>query len=56
MPLITCVIGKGNQIAIIYDSPVTNIKKITYEQLQNQIIQFSGALKIVVKGSVIISQ
>ncbi len=38
--------GKGNQIAIIYDSPVTNIKKkISYKQLQGQIIQFSGALK-----------
>ena len=38
--------GRGNQIAIIYDSPVTNVKKkITYEQLQSQIIQFSGALK-----------
>lgn len=38
--------GKGNQTAIIYDSPVTNIKKkISYKQLQGQIIQFSGALK-----------
>ena len=38
--------GKGNQTAIIYDSPVTNIKKkISYKQLQGQVIQFSGALK-----------
>ena len=38
--------GKGNQTAIIYDSPVTNIKKkISYKRLQEQIIQFSGALK-----------
>ncbi|MDC1086043.1 propionyl-CoA synthetase [Alphaproteobacteria bacterium] len=38
--------GKGNQTAIIYDSPVTKIKKkISYKQLQGQIIQFSGALK-----------
>ena len=38
--------GRGNQTAIIYDSPVTNIKKkISYKQLQGQIIQFSGALK-----------
>ena len=32
--------GKGNQTAIIYDSPVTNVKKqISYNQLQRQIIQ-----------------
>ena len=38
--------GRGNQTAIIYDSPVTNVKKqISYNQLQRQIIQFSGALK-----------
>jgi len=37
--------GRGNQTAIIYDSPVTNVKKqISYNQLQRQIIQFSGAL------------
>ena len=49
--------GRGNQIAIIYDSPVTNVKKkLTYEQLQSQIIQFSGALKKlgVVKGDRVI--
>ena len=37
--------GRGNQTAIIYDSPVTNVKKqISYNQLQRQTIQFSGAL------------
>jgi propionyl-CoA synthetase len=38
--------GRGNQVAIIYDSPVTNTKqKITYSQLQHKVSQFAGALK-----------
>ncbi len=37
--------GRGEQDAIIYDSPVTNSKKrITYSQLQYQVSQFAGAL------------
>ncbi len=37
--------GRGEQDAIIYDSPVTNTKKkITYSQLQYQVSQFAGAL------------
>jgi len=38
--------GKGDQAAIIYDSPVTNtIKEITYKELQEQVAGFAGALK-----------
>ncbi|SHO50955.1 propionyl-CoA synthetase [Desulfopila aestuarii] len=37
--------GKGDHVAIIYDSPVTNtIKKITYKELQQQVASFAGAL------------
>lgn len=37
--------GKGDHVAIIYDSPVTNtIKKITYKELQDQVATFAGAL------------
>mgnify|MGYP001158395455 FL=1 len=37
--------GRGEQDAIIYDSPVTNNKKkITYSQLQYKVSQFAGAL------------
>ncbi len=37
--------GRGEQDAIIYDSPVTNTKRrITYSQLQYQVSQFAGAL------------
>lgn len=37
--------NRGDQIALIYDSPVTNtIKKITYLELRNQVAQFAGAL------------
>jgi len=37
--------GKGDHVAIIYDSPVTNtIKKITYKELQQQVSSFAGAL------------
>ncbi len=49
--------GRGEQDAIIYDSPVTNTKKrITYSQLQYKVSQFAGALtKLgVVKGDRVI--
>jgi len=37
--------GKGEKIAIIYDSPITNFqKKITYKELKNQVSIFAGAL------------
>jgi len=37
--------GRGNQLALIYDSPVTNtIKKYTYNQLFQEVEQFAGAL------------
>ena len=37
--------GRGEQDAIIYDSPVTNIKqKISYLELQYKVSQFAGAL------------
>jgi len=37
--------GKGEKIAIIYDSPITNSqKKITYAQLKDQVSIFAGAL------------
>jgi propionyl-CoA synthetase len=37
--------GRGSQVAIIYDSPVTNVlEKITYQQLLDQVSRFAGAL------------
>ena len=38
--------GRGDQVAIIYDSPVTDtIRKITYSELQQQVSVFAGALR-----------
>ena len=38
--------GRGEQDAILYDSPVTNTKKrITYSDLKYQVSIFAGALK-----------
>ncbi len=38
--------GRGNQAAIIYDSPVTDTKRtITYNQLLQLVAKFAGALK-----------
>ena len=38
--------GRGDQPAIIYDSPVTNtIKTYTYSQLQQETSSFAGVLK-----------
>ena len=38
--------GRGEKIAIIYDSPITNTqKKITYKELKDQVALFAGALK-----------
>ena len=37
--------GRGDQVAIYYDSPVTDTKKsITYSQLQEQVARFAGGL------------
>ena len=37
--------GKGDQIAIIYDSPVTDtIRKITYKELLDEVSKFAGGL------------
>jgi len=37
--------GRGNQAALIYDSPVTNtIKKFTYTELRDEVAKFAGAL------------
>jgi propionyl-CoA synthetase len=38
--------GSGEQVALIYDSPVTNTKKqYTYAQLLSEVAQFAGVLK-----------
>ena len=38
--------GRGDQLAIYYDSPVTNTKKaITYQALLDQVARFAGVLK-----------
>ncbi|KAL3225709.1 hypothetical protein MRX96_025634 [Rhipicephalus microplus] len=38
--------GKGDHVAIIYDSPVTNvIAKITYKELKDQVSRVAGVLK-----------
>ncbi|MBW1743837.1 MAG: propionyl-CoA synthetase [Deltaproteobacteria bacterium] len=37
--------GRGNQVALIYDSPVTNtIKKYTYAALRDEVAKFAGVL------------
>jgi propionyl-CoA synthetase len=37
--------GRGDQNAIIYDSPVTDtIKKITYNEMRDEVARFAGAL------------
>ncbi len=49
--------GRGDQTAIIYDSPVTNtIRKISYTELQDQVACFAGALQSqgVCKGDTVI--
>lgn len=38
--------GRGDQLALIYDSPVTDtIKKYTYSQLRDEVATFAGVLK-----------
>ena len=38
--------GRADQVALIYDSPVTNtIEKFTYRELLEQVSRFAGALK-----------
>jgi propionyl-CoA synthetase len=49
--------GRADQIALIYDSPVTNtIKKFTYRELLDQVSRFAGVLKTlgVTKGDTVI--
>ncbi len=49
--------GRGEQTAIIYDSPVTDtIRKISYKELQSDVAKFAGALKSqgVTKGDTVI--
>ena len=38
--------GRGEQLALIYDSPVTDtLKKYTYCQLRDEVAQFAGVLR-----------
>ena len=49
--------GRGEQTAIIYDSPVTDtIRKISYKELQDEVALFAGGLKSqgVEKGDTVI--
>jgi propionyl-CoA synthetase len=49
--------GRGDQVAIIYDSPVTNtIQKITYSEFLDEVSRFAGVLASlgVVKGDTVI--
>jgi propionyl-CoA synthetase len=49
--------GRGNQAAIIHDSPVTGtVRTITYRELQEQVAAFAGALRSqgVTKGDTVI--
>ncbi len=40
------VAGRGEQTAIIYDSPVTDsVERITYRELQDRVSRFAGALR-----------
>src|SRR5688572_15795930 len=37
--------GRADQLALIYDSPVTNsIKQYTYRELRDEVARFAGAL------------
>ena len=41
-----CEAGRGDQIALIHDSPVTGtIQKITYDELRNRVAMLAGALR-----------
>ena len=41
-----CEAGRGAQIALIHDSPVTGtIQKITYDELRNRVAMLAGALR-----------
>ena len=49
--------GRGDQVALIYDSPVTKtIQKFTYHELLDQVSRFAGALKSlgVTRGTTVI--
>lgn len=49
--------GRADQVAIIYDSPVTNtITKITYKELQDKVATFAGGLASlgVTKGDTVV--
>lgn len=49
--------GRADQVAIIYDSPVTDtVTKITYKELQEKVATFAGALvnQGVVKGDTVV--
>lgn len=49
--------GRGDQTAIIYDSPVTDtVRKITYRELREQVATFAGALRAqgISKGDTVI--
>ncbi len=49
--------GRGDQVAIIFDSPVTDtVRKITYGQVQDEVSRFAGVLqeKGVGKGDTVI--
>lgn len=49
--------GKGDQVAIIYDSPVTDtIRKITYKELLGEVSKFAGGLASlgVTKGDTVV--
>ncbi|OAX57205.1 hypothetical protein A5N15_08840 [Rothia kristinae] len=41
----TCATGRGDQVAILHDSPVTGTRtEITYARLQEEVAAFAGAL------------
>ena len=49
--------GRGDQVAIIHDSPVTDsITKVTYKELQEKVAQLAGALQAngIAKGDTVI--
>jgi len=42
-----CESGRGGQVALIYDSPVTSqVKTFTYFELRDQVSRFAGALRM----------
>src|SRR5437773_1004103 len=48
--------GRGEQVALIHDSPTTGVKKYSYSDLRNAVAKFAGGLQSlrITKGDTVI--